>query len=233
MKLSKEQLRNGKDLTVPGLIHDLNNVFQTLVAAADRLSEDPQWSHLSQAILHSVEHGLHLSLSLQSVESPGAPFAVILEDSITFIEDACLMSEGPKILFRKNLTGRIVLRRNWAWERVLINLFLNSVRAMPQGGTISVDARRNGADFSIVVRDTGTGIAPQLLEHIFEPHVSTKSQTFSKALSGLGLHVVETIIRESGGTVQARNRSDGPGAEFLITVPVATAAIPVSRAARA
>jgi signal transduction histidine kinase len=228
-----------KDLTVPGLIHDLNNVFQTLVAAADRLSQDAEWSPLSQAILRSVERGMRISLSLQSVKNPGAPFASILADAISFVEDARLVMPGPPIRFQRNVSSKIVLRRNWAWERVLINLFLNSARAMPDGGTIAVEARRSGSDFLMVVRDTGTGIAPQILEQLFKPHVSTKPpvsnkpRISTKQQGGLGLHVVETIVHEDGGTVRARNRSDGPGAEFIITVPLSIAAMPSSKAARA
>ncbi len=215
-----------KDLAVPGLIHDLNSVFQTLIEVADRLSDDPQWTPLSQVILRSVERGRRISLSLQDVESPGAPFESILDDAIAFLEDTrpplC-----PPIRFQCSVEGEIELRRNWAWERVLINLFLNSAYVMPEGGTIEVEARHSGSDFLIVVRDTGTGIAPQLLEKLFKPHMSTKSQ------GGLGLHVVETIVLEDGGTIQARNREGGPGAEFLISVPVATAGMLTTLAARA
>ena len=215
-----------KDLTVPGLIHDLNNVFQTLVQAADRLSDDPQWIPLSQMILRSVERGQRISLSLQSVESPGAPFESILDDAIAFVEDARPAARCPEIRFLRHVDGEIGLRRNWAWERVLINLFLNSARAMPEGGVIEVEARRSGLDYMIVVRDTGTGIAPELLDELFQPHISTKPD------GGLGLHVVETIVEEDGGTVVARNREDGPGAEFLIRVPVEVAGLPRSLAAR-
>jgi signal transduction histidine kinase len=215
-----------KDLAVPGLIHDLSSVFQTLVEIADRLSDDPQWTAQSQVILRSVERGRRISLSLQSVESPGASFDAILDDAIAFLEDT-RPPQSPQIQLKRNVTGEIELRRNWAWERVLINLFLNSTCAMPEGGTIEVDARRSGPDFLIVVRDTGTGIAPPLLSKLFKPHMSTKSQ------GGLGLHVVETIVQEDGGNIQARNREDGPGAEFLIAVPVGIAGIPIPLAARA
>jgi signal transduction histidine kinase len=216
-----------QDLTVSGLMHDLNNVFQTLVEAADRLSNDPQWSALSQVILRSIERGQRISLSLQSIESPGASFAAILDDAIAFMEDARPATHWPEIRFERNVDAEIELLRNWAWERVLINLFLNAADAMPKGGSIEVEARRSGSDFLIAVRDTGSGIAPQVLGRLFQPHISTKWE------GGLGLHVVETIVRQDGGTVRARNRVDGPGAEFLITVPASIAGMPRALAARA
>jgi signal transduction histidine kinase len=216
-----------KDLTVPGLVHDLNNVFQTLVDAAVHLSEDPQRAQLAEAILRSVERGQRISLSLQSVESPGATLTSILNDAIAFVQDARLMTRGPKILFQTKIDDDVKLRRNWAWERVLINLFLNSARAMPEGGTIEVEAQCEGPNFLIVVRDSGSGIPAELLDHLFHPHTSTKPE------GGLGLHVVETIVHQNGGTVQARNRVDNAGAEFLITVPMAIAGMPQIVAARA
>jgi signal transduction histidine kinase len=216
-----------KDLTLPGLVHDLNNVFQTLVDAATHLSEDPLRAPLAEAILRSVERGQRISLSLQSVEGAGATFASVLNDAIAFVQDARLVTRGPNILFQKNIEGEIKLRRNWAWERVLINLFLNSARAMPEGGTIEIESQCEGPNFLIAVRDSGAGIPLELLDHLFHPHTSTKPA------GGLGLHVVETIVHQNGGTVQARNRVDGPGAEFFITVPMAIAGMPQIVAARA
>ena len=216
-----------QDLKVRGLLHDLSNVFQTLVEAADRLSDDPKWQALSQLISRSIERGQRISLSLQRVENPGAPFESILDDAIAFLDDARAVTRCPEIRFQRDVDREIGLLQNWAWERVLINLFLNSARAMPEGGTIEVEAQRAGPNYLIAVRDTGIGIDIQLLDQIFEPHVSTKAQ------GGLGLHVVETIVHQEGGTVRARNRVDGPGAEFLISVPVAIAGIPKVVAARA
>ncbi len=210
-------MKPNQDLALPGLLHDLNNIFQTLVDAADLLSEDPHWALLSAAILRSVERGRRVSFSLQAAgHAPGVPFGTILENAIAFVEDSLLTGRGPAIQFHCDVEPGISLPGNWAWERVLINLFLNSMRAMPQGGTIQVLARRSGKpdQIHIAVRDTGCGIPAEMLGHLFEPYVSTKSA------GGLGLHVVRTIVQQDDGTVSGANRTDGPGAEFTITVPV-------------
>ena len=210
------------DLRLPGLVHDLNNVFQTLAEAAELLPADPESAFLSAAILRSVERGKNLTASIESAEGESAAFENILEDAISFVEDSLIVKRGPKIRFKRSVERGIELRRNWAWERVLINLFSNAVLAMPEGGTIHVSARhlpashvtvnRGAGAVEIVVRDEGPGIAPEILAGIFKPHVSTRG-------SGLGLHIVETIVKQDGGEVRASNRAEGRGAEFTITIP--------------
>lgn len=201
------------DLALPGLIHDLNNVFQTLMDAADTLSADPRWMYLSAAIFRSVERGREITQSMQAIDQPSAPFETVLENARTLVEDSMMSRPGLQIQFDCRIEPGLVLRHAWAWERVLINLFCNAVQAMPQGGTIFVDARRQHNDIiQIVVADEGCGIAPELLAVIFDPRVSTKT------LGGLGLHVVRSIVKQEAGEVRAANR-DGRGAEFTITVP--------------
>jgi len=201
------------DLALPGLIHDLNNVFQTLMDSADTLAGDPRWAHLSAAIFRSVERGREITQSMQAIDQPSAPFETVLENARTLMEDSMMSRPGPKIQFECHCEPGLVLRHAWAWERVLINLFCNAVQAMPQGGTIFVDARRQQDDIQIVVADEGSGIAPELLAVIFDPRVSTKT------LGGLGLHVVHSIVKQEAGEVRAANR-DGRGAEFTITLPI-------------
>jgi signal transduction histidine kinase len=217
-------MNQATDLTLPCLVHDLNNVFQTLVEAADLLSVDPQWAPVSAVILRSIERGKGITDSMQQVEQLPAPFETILNNAIAFTEDSLIGGRGPEIRFVCDVEPGIELRRTWAWERVLINLFSNAMRAMPEGGTIHVSARIAGGHAEIVVRDEGAGIAPEMLADLFRPHVSTK------ALGGLGLHIVETIVKQDEGEVRASNRADGRGAEFVITIP---ADKPMARAARA
>jgi two-component system, NtrC family, sensor histidine kinase HydH len=214
-------LKPEQDLTLSGLIHDLNNVFQALADAADQLAEDPRWNSLSGTIFRSIDRGMRISRSLEN-SGPGAPLESIVDDAIAFVEDARLAAPGREIRFEKSIASDVVLRHNWAWERVLINLFLNAARAMPRGGTIHIDASRDARRICIAVRDTGSGISPEVLGNLFQPNVSTKPQ------GGLGLHVVEMIVQQDGGTVKAQNRADGPGAEFLIELPATAAAQPVA-----
>ena len=212
------------DLTLPCLIHDLNNVFQTLVEAADLLSEDPRWTPVSDVILRSVERCKGITDSMQPVEQPPAPFETILNKAIAFAEDSLIGGQRPEIRFESKVEPGIELRRTWAWERVLINLFSNAMQAMPDGGTIQVSAHTTHGRAEIVVRDEGGGIAPEILADLFRPHVSTK------LCGGLGLHIVETIVKQDDGQVQAANRADGRGAEFVITIP---AEKPIARIAHA
>jgi signal transduction histidine kinase len=217
-------MNQATDLTLPCLVHDLNNVFQTLVEAADLLSDDPRWAPVSAVILRSIERGKGITHSLQQVEQPPAPFETILANAIAFAEDTLIGGRGPKIRFSSQVEPGIELRRMWAWERVLINLFSNAMRAMPNGGTIFITARASDGYAQIVVRDEGAGIAPEILADLFRPHVSTKTR------GGLGLHIVETIVQQNDGQVHAANRTDGRGAEFTITLP---AEKPLARPAHA
>lgn len=100
--------------------------------------------------------------------------------------------------------------------QVLLNLFLNALEAMPQGGTLRVDGapdrERNRA--LIKVSDTGTGIAPEDLAHIFDPYFTTKSTG-----TGLGLAIVHKIVESHGGEISVESAS-GQGTTVSLHVPL-------------
>src|ERR1700691_4631341 len=108
--------RTETDLRLPCLVHDLNNVFQTLMEAADLLAGDPRWTPLSAAIVRSVERGRNLTQTIQRTDETSAPFEDILADSIAFVEDSLIGGRGPRIEFECEVDRGIELRRNWAWE---------------------------------------------------------------------------------------------------------------------
>jgi signal transduction histidine kinase len=74
---------------------------------------------------------------------------------------------------------------------------------MPEGGVIEVHARKIGERIEITVRDEGPGIPAEILDEIFRPHVTTRASG-----GGLGLHIVETIVKQNDGRVRAANRRD-------------------------
>ena len=202
------------DLTLPCLVHDLNNVFQTLVDAADLLAGDPQWAPVSAAILRSIERGKTSPTACSRWSRRPRPFETILAQRHRLRRGFADLRPRPRNPFRLlKSSPASSCAGTWAWERVLINLFPNAMRAMPDGGTIYISARSLDGRAEIIVRDEGEGIAPEILADLFRPHVSTKAR------GGLGLHIVETIVQQDGGEVHAANRPDGRGAEFRITLP--------------
>lgn len=101
-------------------------------------------------------------------------------------------------------------------EQVMVNLVANAIQAV--GGRdrpeITIDVEEDDARWYCVVRDNGSGL-PGSTEQIFEPFFTTKSV---KQGLGLGLSISRQIVDALGGSLTGRNRSDGPGAEFVLTL---------------
>jgi len=99
---------------------------------------------------------------------------------------------------------------------VLVNLFLNALDAMPQGGRLIARLERQpGGAVGVEVLDTGRGIDPAVAGRLFTPFASTKPTG-----TGLGLSVCRRVVAEHGGTLTGENRPGG-GARFTITLPAA------------
>jgi two-component system, NtrC family, sensor kinase len=103
-------------------------------------------------------------------------------------------------------------------QQVLLVLMVNAAEAMPDGGTLFIKSgvKEDAAEVFFSVRDTGPGIAQEVMPHIFEPFFTTKSETNG---SGLGLAIAHGIIAQHGGCINVVSEP-GKGAEFLITLPL-------------
>jgi PAS domain S-box-containing protein len=101
-------------------------------------------------------------------------------------------------------------------QQVFLNLMLNALDAMPDGGTLTISTRRKGGVIEIVFRDNGTGIDEMIRDRIFDPFFTTKP--FGKG-TGLGLSICYGIIREHNGTISVKSKK-GQGTAFTITLPV-------------
>jgi two-component system NtrC family sensor kinase len=103
------------------------------------------------------------------------------------------------------------------FELALLNLITNSIDAMGSGGRLTVRLEPVNDRLRLEIEDTGSGIPPELLAHIFDPWVTTKP--LGKG-SGLGLSIARQVIARHGGTIRADNRP-GQGAMFTIDLPAA------------
>jgi signal transduction histidine kinase len=106
-------------------------------------------------------------------------------------------------------------------EQAMQNLAANAVRHMPAGGTLTLSARPDDRRVLITVRDTGPGIPPGHLPHIFDRFYkadAARAGTKIPSGSGLGLSIVRAIVHQHGGEVTAANVPGG-GAEFTVAIP--------------
>lgn len=98
-------------------------------------------------------------------------------------------------------------------KQALLNLILNAVQAMPDGGELKIQTSHNDKTVRVVVSDTGSGIEEHILSKIFSPYFTTK-----KKGSGLGLAIVRRILREHGGYVDVSSEL-GKGTSFELVFP--------------
>ena len=203
------------DLTYESLIHDLNNVFETITEAAELLNTDRRWKPLAASLSRSVNRGKRLLGAIPD----GAPnLATIVEQAIQSVTDYCAATRKPRLRFLRNIPTDIRLPGSSKdWERVFANLFLNAAQVMQRPGRIEIETCPAEGGLAITVSDNGPGIPAEILPRLFRSNVSTKTGCASR--SGLGLHIVASIVKRYAGCVAAANRERGTGAVFTIIVP--------------
>lgn len=99
-------------------------------------------------------------------------------------------------------------------DQVLINLLTNAIEAMPEGGLIEITGRLQGERFILSVRDTGSGIAPEMQAKLFHPFSTSKKKGV-----GLGLAICRRIIEGHGGAIRVNAPKEG-GTEFILDLPL-------------
>ncbi|WP_437283244.1 PAS domain S-box protein [Sorangium sp. So ce375] len=107
-------------------------------------------------------------------------------------------------------------------HQVVWNLLSNAVKFTPPGGRIDVALRRVGASAALSVTDTGMGVAPQFLPHLFERfRQADASSTRKHGGLGIGLSIVKHLVELHGGTVEVASRGEALGATFTVRLPLA------------
>jgi signal transduction histidine kinase len=114
--------------------------------------------------------------------------------------------------------------------QVVSNLLSNAVKFTPAGGRAEIRLERSGNEIRIAVRDTGQGIRPDFLPHVFEPFRQAEAPSRrSGGGVGLGLAIVRRLVELHGGEVEARSAGEGRGTEIVVTLPFRPLAATASR----
>jgi PAS domain S-box-containing protein len=109
-------------------------------------------------------------------------------------------------------------------QQVVWNLVANGIKFTPKGGTVKVTLRRSDSLVHIQVSDSGQGIAPEFLQHVFQRfRQSDASLTRTHGGLGLGLAIVKNLVEMHGGSVEAASDGEGLGSTFTVRLPLAAA----------
>jgi PAS domain S-box-containing protein len=119
-------------------------------------------------------------------------------------------------------------------QQVVWNLLSNSIKFTPAGGRVTVSVRTEGGTATIVVSDTGIGIRPEFLPHVFERFLQADTSVTRRIGGlGLGLAIVKHVVEMHGGSVRVDSAGEGRGATFTIVLPSSDVAATADRDAAA
>jgi len=225
--LLEQRLREGEAMRkraalAAGAAHDIGNLFAAVLGYTELLEQSaPSALHPDlKALARAAGDGQQLIRRLLALDAPRpamSPAPVTLVPTV--IRDAIKLTQ-PFWEPRQNISVRTTLApvppvRGNAVElrEVLINLIMNAIAAMPDGGVLTVRSFVAGDYVLVAVADTGEGIACEHQGAIFQPLVSTRKEG-----SGLGLSISRAIVESYGGTLTVES-APGAGATFSVALP--------------
>jgi signal transduction histidine kinase len=215
---------------VGGLAHEIKNPLSTINVSLQLLSEDAsrqrdaehqRWQRRLQHVREEVDR-------LRGILEDFLRFAGKYELQLAVVDLREVVSELVDFFSPQADTARVVIRASLPQEKVpsrldvalfkqaLLNLMINAVQAMPEGGELLIKVSTQRSRVLVEVIDTGSGIEGELLGRIFDVYYST-----TRGGSGLGLPTTRRIIRELDGDITVESEP-GKGTRFVISLPQAS-----------
>jgi len=187
--LKKKQPASGNMTALPDIIVEEATRLNAIITDFLKFAK-PQVPNLSLCRVEEVIEKTVQLLSLQLEQQKCRVETVFSENLPEILADAAMLHQA------------------------FLNLLINAVQAMPQGGTIRVTVSSKEKRVIVVIEDEGRGVAPEFLTKVWSPFFTTKERG-----TGLGLGIVKTVIEAHEGTIQIENRPAG-GAIVTMVLPV-------------
>ncbi|WP_313198583.1 cell cycle histidine kinase CckA [Rhizobium sp.] len=238
-QMAQTQKLNAVGTLAGGIAHDFNNVLTAILLSSDHLLLQARPSDASFADLMEIKRNANraavlvrqlLAFSRKQTMRPAVLNLTDVVGDLRMLVDRLISGTNVKLEVDYGRDLWPVRTDLSQFEQVLINLCVNARDAMPSGGTILIKTRNVTAsdaasfqqadlpseDFVMIeVSDSGTGIAPEIMDKIFEPFFTTKE--VGKG-TGLGLAMVYGIVKQSGGYIYPESEM-GKGTSFRMFLP--------------
>jgi len=229
-QLLKTNRLESLETVMRGVAHDLNNLLTTISAnlsLAGNAENNSQKNSYISCAESAVFMGAELATQLLSFSGKNMPGKEICSITRLLEEAVALSLRGTNIRSEMSVPekdGAVKVDRCQMLQ-VLMNLLINARQSMPRGGTIRISAKRqhysvtgsgdstSSGILEIRIVDEGTGVAKDVLEHIFEPFYTTKEKG-----SGLGLAIAKSIVNKHSGSIEIDSKQ-GIGTTATIILP--------------
>jgi len=229
-QLSQADKLSSIGLLAAGVAHEVNTPLAVISSYAQMLQKqlqgDAQKSGLMEKITRQTFRASEIVNNLLNFSrTSGTEFTEVslnkvISDTLALLEHQFRVS---KVRVEDDLYQDLptIQGNSGRLQQVFLNLFLNAKDAMPEGGTLRVSTS-NGESVSVRVADTGTGIAQEHIQRIYDPFFTTKTtpQQGQNRGTGLGLSVTYGIIQEHAGKIRVESRP-GQGTTFHLDFPFA------------
>lgn len=205
------------------MAHEINNPLQAIRTNLDLAIDFPLAEEERQARLRLVQHEVERLMTITSramnlvrppqVQQEPVSLATVVHQAVSLLERQFAQS-GVELTLDVPAALPAVYTSSDLLLQVMLNLMLNAVEAMEEGGTLHIAARHVDRHVTLTFVDSGPGFTPDALHRLFEPFYTTK-----RGSTGLGLSLCHAIIQQHGGTISAGN-APGGGAIVTITLPL-------------
>jgi len=207
-----------------GIAHEVNNPLGGMLNCVKSMRENPDDREMHERYLPLLDKGLkRIEHTMRQLLNFGRQEPLQLHK----IDIGILLGEYLELLSykMKNITieqTNTVTEQCYvdaeALKQIFVNLGLNAIQAMPDGGTLTICSEIVDSKLRFIFGDTGMGIADDTLTHIFDPFFTTKDVGIG---TGLGLSVTYSLISQMEGTIEVKSRV-GVGTTFTLTIPMKT-----------
>ena len=212
-----------------GIAHELNNPLNNISLTADTLQEEEttispeERREMVADIIHETERASKIVRNLldfsreKSTEHELVDLRQVIDKTVALIQNQLTLNS---VWVENYLPANLPQVRGdrHTLQQVFLNLFLNALQAMDEGGLIHLDGGVDDqGDVRIEVNDTGRGIPEENLAHVFDPFFTTKAVGQG---TGLGLSIAYGIIKKHGGRIEVRSKVD-VGTTFTVHLPAA------------
>lgn len=208
-----------------GLAHELNEPLTAVVGFAELVQRDPElparcWADLDRITAASA-HARAIIRRLMVLAKPSTPtleavsWREIIEEGLSFVAPRASVAR-VRVVHQLDAVLPAFSADRTQLVQVVVNLALNAIQAMPDGGVLRIEAGSDPMGVSLVVEDDGIGMDDDVLARVFDPFFTTKREGEG---TGLGLVVVHGIVSLHGGTMEVRSVR-GAGTRMTVHLPL-------------